>query len=295
MHLADELPDLDIATYTLDQYKQARQRILDKTIAYGILVCADHGRYGKLIEVIENAFLKGNNNYPTNPTEAYNLLVNYTTYNNKRPQAPGRLDQVAFITDGKRLKTGNEYPQIKCFKCRKMGHYKSDCPEIKTLGGETSQIIQAIMLMTQARGIAGKDEINPMWILCDNESTMDEVKNKGMETNIRNTDKPIEITGIGGEPIKINQVGDLMGYGTVYYHPDVAGNILSFYKLTKRFKLVVYDNKRKDAFVVERDDSSHMEFTPSKEGLYHYDFNLSIKRRLEKEKENQPNEKAMVI
>jgi hypothetical protein len=114
-----------------------------------------------------------------------------------------------------------------------------------------------------------------------------------MVTNIRTTDKPIEITGIGGEPVKINQVGDLMGYVAVYYHPDIAANILSFYKLTKRFKSVVYDNKKKDAFVVERDDGSHMEFILSREGLYHYDFNLSIKSRLEKE--NQPSEKAMVI
>ncbi len=146
-----------------------------------------------------------------------------------------------------------------------MAHYKSDCPEIKMTGEETCQIIQATTLMTQARGIAGKDGINPMWILCDNESTIDVVKNKGMVMNIRNTDKPIEIMGIGGEPIKIIQIGDLMGYGTVYYHPDVAANILTFYKqLTKRFKSVVYDNKRNDAFVVEKDGGSHMEIIPSK-------------------------------
>jgi hypothetical protein len=132
-----------------------------------------------------------------------------------------------------------------------------------------------------------------MWILNDNESTVDVVKNKGMVTNIRTTDKPIEIMGIGGEPVKTTQVGDLMGYGTVYYHPDVSANILSFYKLTKRFKSVIYDNKRKDAFVVESDNGSHMQFIPSREGLYQYDFNLSIKRRLEKD--NQPSEKAMVI
>lgn len=43
---------------------------------------------------------------------------------------------------------------------------------------------------------------------------------------------------------------------------------------------MTYDNKMKDAFVIKRDDGSEMEFIPSKEGLYHYDFNISIKRRI---------------
>ena len=51
-----------------------------------------------------------------------------------------------------------------------------------------------------------------------------------------------------------------MGYGTVYHHPSMAANILSFHKLVKRFKSVKYDNGIKDAFVVTRDDDSTMEF-----------------------------------
>jgi len=91
--------------YTDQQYLEARERILNKTIAYGILIRADRGCHGKLIEEVENAFLKGNNDYPTTPTEAYDLLVNYQNYSsNKRPNTQGGLDQVAFITEGKRLK-----------------------------------------------------------------------------------------------------------------------------------------------------------------------------------------------
>jgi hypothetical protein len=84
-----------------------------------------------------------------------------------------------------------------------------------------------------------------------------------------------------------------MGYGTVYHHPDVSANILSFHKITKRFKSVTHDNQGKDAFVVERDDRSKIEFLPAEEGLYHYDFNLSVRQRLEQEK--LKNKKAMVI
>jgi len=119
-----------------------------------------------------------------------------------------------------------------------------------------------------------------MWILCDNESTIDIVKNDEIITNIKKTNNPFEITGIGGQPMKVTLEGDLIRYGTVYYHPEAAANILSFYKMTKRFKNVTYDNTKNDAFIVRRDDGSDMEFIPSKDGLYHYDFNISIKRRI---------------
>jgi len=38
-----------------------------------------------------------------------------------------------------------------------------------------------------------KVEINPMWILCDNESTVDIFKNRQMVTNICTTNNPIRL------------------------------------------------------------------------------------------------------
>ena len=107
MHLRDELPDRESrGGFTAQQMADAKSRIQDKTIAYGLLVQADRGRYGKLIEEIENDSLKGHDDYPKMPTEAYNLLVNYRNYNNpqKRNAAQGGLDQVAFVADGKQTK-----------------------------------------------------------------------------------------------------------------------------------------------------------------------------------------------
>jgi hypothetical protein len=295
MHLADELPDTRPARgYTEAQNREARERILNKKVAYGLLVRADRGRYGKLIEEVENAYLKGNNDYPKTPTEAYNLLVNYKSYNTNKRTQPGGLDQVAFVAEGKRLKGDGEYPNIQCFKCKRMGHYKSDCPEKgKT---EQTQVVPATTLMTRARVMTmmKEDKINPMWILCDNESTIDVIKNPDLIVNVRRAKRHIELTGIGKEPIKIQLEGELPGYGTVYFHPEVAANILSFHKLTKRFKSVTYDNKVKDAFLVQRDDGSFMEFKPSEEGLYYYDFTQSIKRKKEQEEEDK-KEQAMII
>jgi hypothetical protein len=54
MHLTNELPARPRGGYTEQQKQEAKERIQEKTIAYGLLTRADKGRYGKLIEEIEN-------------------------------------------------------------------------------------------------------------------------------------------------------------------------------------------------------------------------------------------------
>jgi hypothetical protein len=58
-----------------------------------------------------------------------------------------------------------------------------------------------------------------MWILCDNELTVDVLKNKDILTKIRKTNKPIRLKVIEGNTLEVNQEGELLGYGWVYYHP----------------------------------------------------------------------------
>ncbi len=175
MHLVDELPmgRTPPGVYTENHRNRARERILDKKIAYGLLVRADRNRYGKLIEEVENSFLKGNNDYPNTPPEAYNLLVNYKNFNLHKRGAPEEgLDQVAFMTEGKKLKPNGNFLHIKCYKCGKFGHYKSDCKEKKNQEKEGEakttefcQVITVTALMTQAMWVQKKEEIDLLWII----------------------------------------------------------------------------------------------------------------------------------
>jgi hypothetical protein len=238
MHLKEELPERNRLRngWTEAQMREAKERIENKTVAYRILVQADQSRYGKLMEEVENDFLKGHDDYPKTPTNAYNLLVKYRNYitMNKRTVTQGGLDQVAFVTDGKRQRLECRFPHIKCFKCGEFSRYKSDSAKKVTNGenneGSTEPV--QVTLITQHVVLAeAKQVINPMWILCDNESTVDVFNNKIIMRNIRKNRNPIRVKGIEGNAINVEEIGDLLGYGTVYYHPQVTTNVLSFHNM----------------------------------------------------------------
>ena len=66
--------------------------------------------------------------------------------------------------------------------------------------------------------------IPKMWILLDNCSTTDIFCEKSMLTNIRPVNRICRIISNAGS-LKTNLVGDLKGYGTVWYSKDVIANI----------------------------------------------------------------------
>jgi hypothetical protein len=72
--------------------------------------------------------------------------------------------------------------------------------------------------------------------------------------------------GIIGNTIDVEETGDLLGYGTVNFHPQVTANVLSFHNMAKRFKCVVYNYCEQDAFIITTDDDTIFTFHSSKEG-----------------------------
>jgi len=174
-----------------------------------------------------------------------------------------------------------------------MGHYKSDCPLMKKgSDGASEDQEPAVTLTTMHVSLAVvKNDIDPMWFLCDSESSVDIFKNRSLLVNIRKTHRPIRLKGIEGKTIEIEEEGDLLGYGPVYYHKQVTANVLSFFNMARRFQSIVYNNKVCDAFMVTRDDGTVIKFVPSKEGLYYYDFKISLLRH----QENSITQNAMVV
>ena len=66
-------------------------------------------------------------------------------------------------------------------------------------------------------------------------------------------------------------MGDLPGYGLVWYHKDDIANILSLYFVAE-YLYVQYDNIVSNNFVAWRDDGSYRRVTPGQKGLYYCDM-----------------------
>ena len=107
------------------------------------------------------------------------------------------------------------------------------------------------------------------WILLDSQSTVSIFSNCQLLRNIHKSDGWIHIHCNAGIT-RTNLVGDLSGYGTVWYHPDGIANILSLAEVCKLFH-VTYDSSQQNEFVVHKPDGTTKRFLQSDRGLYYLD------------------------
>ena len=178
---------------------------------------------------------------------------------------------------------------IECYLCKEKGHYRNKCPmlaeaekylnkakklksdkEIKQVNvtktdkkksdkGEVAFMVNDVALANK------KSMLDEYDILCDNQATINIFRNKDMLTNIKRTRDPISVGGVGGI-LEVDQIGELPGFGKVYYNPDCIANILCFHDLAQK-NMISFD-KKNNTFIVKifgRDCS----FIP-KEKLYVY-------------------------
>jgi hypothetical protein len=129
------LANIDNATKRL---KIAR----DRTLALAFLKRANRCRFGTLWADLENQFSRGNDQYPTNLTAAYSLLVNFKPpkrdqpRRNPRNQEPAvkEEDGMTFVQAGEVIAgaDGVTHTHVTCFRCEHKGHNANKCPTVPT-------------------------------------------------------------------------------------------------------------------------------------------------------------------
>ena len=74
---------------------------------------------------------------------------------------------------------------------------------------------------------------------------------------------------------RTNLVGELPGYGTVWFHPDGIANILSLSRVKTKYWITI-DSDENNEFIVHKPDGSTRNFRESSRGLYYHDTSTGV-------------------
>ena len=101
--------------------------------------------------------------------------------------------------------------------------------------------------MTSTNNVPG---VSKNWILLDSCSSVDVFCNPSLLSNICVIDSTMTVYCNAGFR-RTNCVGDLPGYGTVWYHPGFITNILSFSRAADRFD-IKYNGSKSNCFYIPK-------------------------------------------
>ena len=122
----------DASMKTEDEMKVLIEEAQNKFLGYGCLKGLCRERYGDLKTELHNDFNKGNDNYPQNAQEAYDLQVNHWkrrgSFKNNNSNRSNVSGGVSFDNASSNNKH-NKHKDLTCCKCGKKGHIKPNCPE----------------------------------------------------------------------------------------------------------------------------------------------------------------------
>jgi hypothetical protein len=222
-----------------------------------------------------NSFLDGTDYYPFTLHEAYNIL--------QRREPEGGLtnivdaDRVAFVNAGGERGEPRNLDHIICFDCGERRHYANNCPN-RNQGEQGGTNLCTCGTEEAADGIggfsfsqSGAEDIPASWMLLDNQSTVDLFCNRKLLVNLRPSSTRMNVRCNGGQRTT-TMVGDLPGYGTVWYNPKSITNILSLKRVAEKYH-VAFDSKGGGSFIVTKPDGTVFELKQSPGGLYFLDRN----------------------
>lgn len=142
--------DTDREGATDEQATEAERKAGDSVLAIMFLRQSCPARYGEVARELQNDFLKGKDNYPTDITAAYAMLASWRQWSKTRDKA-SPLDGVAYSMEGESQESGRaegttlatsgrkrDVSQMTCNNCGKKSHLWRNCPKPYGTRGKAS-------------------------------------------------------------------------------------------------------------------------------------------------------------
>ena len=153
--------------------------------------------------------------------------------------------------------------------------YQTGIPVISNISDSSLAHVERTEYSASVLGQQAHGTISTTWCLLDNQSTVDIFCNAALLTNIRSAGgKQMHIHCNAGVLV-VTQIGDLAGYGPVWFHPNAIANILSLSRVEDRH-LITYNSRDMRGFVVHDDnDVPQHYYTRCAQGLYYNDMSIT--------------------